>query len=188
MNIAQGKQQCWWADRRCRWPVGSVNSISMKSLTMKPLNPPGNTQQIGPQIFKDQLGLFGWVLPGAAEELTRGPKSRTGLLAGVDEALKGRADVAARARPLQPESQGPSTPQCLMTSARQATSAKPQSSHLPTGAKNFCLPGWALLWKINWIVLCKLKVRSERILCIGIVMPITDILNAQMHSISQKVA
>lgn len=58
---------------------GSVNSISMKSL-----NPPGT----GLQTFKDQLGLFGWVPPGGAEELNHGPKSRTGLLAGADEALK----------------------------------------------------------------------------------------------------
>lgn len=160
----------------------------MKVPEHETLNSPGKTQQIGPQIFKDQLGLFGWVPPGTAEKLTRGPKSRTGLLVGADEALKGRASMAARARAWQPESQGLSTRQGLITSGNQATLAKPQSSHLPTGAKNFCLPGWTLLWKINGIVLCKLKVRSEIILCIGIVMPITDILNVQMHSISQKVA
>lgn len=93
-------------------------------------------------------------------------------------------------RPLKPEAEGPSALQGLMALANHKTSAKPQYPHLPSGAKNVCLPGWILLWNIkwiNWIVFCKLKIRSEG-MCIGIVTPITKILNVQMHSISWQVA
>lgn len=93
-------------------------------------------------------------------------------------------------RPLKPEAEGPSTLQGFMALANHATSAKPQYSHLPSGAKNFCLPGWILLWNIkwiNWIVFCKLKVRLVG-MCINIVIPITNILNIQLYSISWKVA
>lgn len=129
MNTVQVKKQCWWADRGTDGLVGSGNSISMNA----PEHEAPQSSREHPADWATDLqrpiGTVGWVPAGAAEELTRGPKSRTGLLAGADEALKGRAGVAARARAWQPESQGPSTPQCLMTS--QARQPQPSLS-LPT--------------------------------------------------------
>lgn len=109
--------------------MGSGNSISMNVPEHEAPQSPRKHLADWATDLQRPIGTVGWVPPGAAEELTRGPKSRTGLLAGADEALKGRAGVAARARAWQPESQCPSTPQCLMT--LQARQPQPSLS-LPT--------------------------------------------------------
>lgn len=111
-----------------------------------------------------------------------------GLLQGQMKGRCGGKGQALAARGLGPIH----TPLAgCMTSANRATSAKPQSPPLPSGAKNFGLPGCIRSWQINqvnWTVLCKLKTRPEGILCIRIVRPTADILNVPKHSISRKAA
>lgn len=128
--------------------MGSVNSIS-SPLAVKSFNHWGTPQRTRPGTLQDQLGWAGRALHRVVEEsgpsflLTKGAKNQDGLVGrGADEALgvcgsKGQALEARGPRLIYTPLAG------CMTSANRVPSAKPQSPHLPSGAKSFVFPAGA---------------------------------------------
>lgn len=169
--------------------MGSVNSIPSPDHETLPL-PRNKKMRTG--FLKEQLAWAGWLPHRGAEASGQNFPLTKGILIKDELAYRGRRSSQGKGRcggkgqPRQPEAQGPSTPHWLDTCPQQsATPAKPQYPYLPSGAKNFCLPGWIFSRKIkwiNWVVLCKLKIRPEEF-CVSTVIPITDVINAQLHSV-----
>lgn len=122
--------------------MGSVNSIS-SCMAMKSLHHWAMLYRTGPGL----LGWAGWALHGVNEESGQsfgsptGLKIRMGSLTGADEALGGAGRVTARGQAL--EARGPRPIYTPLTSANCAPFAKPQSPHLPSGAKTFVFPARA---------------------------------------------
>lgn len=130
--------------RRYHWPSGLCQRGHLQPPTMKPLYSQGTAKKMGPGTLKDQLGSAGWVPHGGAEEsgqnfpLTKGAQIKDELVSRGRRGSQVKGRYGGKGQALAARGAGP----IHIPTADCATPAKPQSPHMPIGAKKLCLPGW----------------------------------------------